>query len=209
MICFPVYSQTKTAQTCLATNPPKLRGFFIGQTSAEITELMPGFDEALTKATQDQSWDEEGVISVNSTSIFYRQRGVRRVPDKNFEDVDFFWHLFDGKLYLLGVKYLAYEPPNLQSFIKQVAEKTNLPAVGWFMRDKYHASIRCNGFRVELWTGEIVGRSEYKDYPTVFLINTVAEAEIKRRRAANKQRKKNEELEQIRRERERKEVFRP
>ena len=196
-------AQTKMAQPCQSKEPPALRGFFLGQTVDEIDLIIPNFREAFVKSEPINPIDKQvGATFVDSIPLFYKQPGVRQVPSKEFEDADFFWHFFEGRLYFLVVKYTEFEPPNLQYFIKQVSEKTNLPLNGWVLQDKYHASMKCIGFKIELWTGRDIGRPEYQDYPTIYLTDVVAEAEIKRRRDAIEQRKKNEERERIRRERE-------
>jgi len=194
------FAQAKNVATCSVAEPPKLRGFFLGQTPKEINKLIPDFQQAFAQKEPD----EESLVVMNSVSS-----GIRQIKNTEFQDVQFFWHFFEGKLYFLSVDYEEFEPPNLQYFLKQTSEKTNLPFDSWKFQDKYHASMTCNGFRVEVWTGEIIGRREYKGYPSITLIDTVAEAEIKRLRDEIKRRKKAEELERIRREREKKLVLKP
>ena len=114
-----------------------------------------------------------------------------------------------GKVIFLSAQYLEYEPQNLQTIINQVAEKINLPKQNWKIRDKYNASLLCNGFEVYISTGLDVGRPLYKTEPSVMLTDTIAEAELNKRRLALQTRKKNEVKERLRREKERKTIFKP
>lgn len=210
----PTFSQTISDQPCQVSEAPKLRGFSLGQTPSEIEELLPGFQGAFNNAIPSRT--NTGVIIVSSTPVFYKRSGIRQVPNKDFEDVDFFWHFFDRRLYFLIAQYREYDPPNIQSFVKQVAEKTKLPSGGWILPDKYHAILKCKGFKIELWTGRLVERSYYQDSATVSLTDTVVAAEIIRRMREEAEHEKNAERERqrreeerLRRERERRRIFRP
>ena len=76
-------------------------------------------------------------------------------------------------------------------------------------KDRNHAILNCAGFDVDVWTGRYGNRPEYRDYPSVMLTDTVASAELDRREKAIKLRKKNAELERLRREKERRSTLKP
>ena len=149
------YSSAQTTpQHCQTKEAPKLRGFFLGQTVAEINLLIPGFQEGYSDKRSEPISPiakEAGVTAVvHSPFLFYKRPGVRQVPSKEFEDADFSWHFFEGKLYFLVIQHIVNDPPNLSNFIREVSEKGHLPVKGWALKDKFHASIKCARFKVEL-----------------------------------------------------------
>jgi hypothetical protein len=174
----------RTAERCPSSNALKLKHFFLGQTVDEINRLIPGFQDAYLseRSTPISSVAKQAGVTafVDSTNILYKRPGVRQVPRKDYADTDFYWHFFEGTLYFLVVKYLDYTPLNLENFIRQVSQDNNLPVRGWTIHDKYTAAIQCEGFRVEVWTGQVVG-SNFGDYPSVRLTDSLAEAEIEHR----------------------------
>lgn len=199
---------------CITSAAPKLRGFTLGQTPEEIETRLPGFTKAFYNALSNRT--DRDIVIVNSVPLFYRQPGKRWVPDPDFEDVDFFWHFYKHRLYFMTAQYREYDPPNIQNFIQQVTEKTGLPVNGWILPDKYHAILSCNEFKVELWTGRILGRSYYKDFPSVTLTDMSAYNEIVRRRKEEADREANIERERrrqaeerLRQEQEKRKIFRP
>lgn len=211
-----VYSQTKPNVRCEIDEPPVLRGFYIGQTVEEINSKIPNFQEAFNKQRNLENRPEflntrteAGFILLGDTNVFYPKPGQRVVPSDEYEDIGFDLHFLDGKLFFMSVKYTEFEPANLKIFVQQVAEKTNLPTQGWIFKDRDNAILKCVGFNVEVWTGRYASRPEYADYPTVWITDSVAKAELDRREKAIGLRNKNTELERLRREKEKKTVFKP
>ena len=175
----------KSISKCKLDNPPILRGFSLGQSVVDINKVIPSFSEKYRKEKQLKADDtdfEIGWIFMSSIDLFYVDNDnstvARIVPKEEFEDVNFIWHFRGGKVIFLTAQYLEYEPQNLQTFINQVAEKINLPKQNWKIRDKYNASLLCNGFEVYISTGLDVGRPLYKTEPSVMLTDTIAEAEL-------------------------------
>jgi hypothetical protein len=210
------YAQTKKRATkCQMTSAPILRGFFLGQTVDDINGLIPSFNRAYSNAVDSGLLSDEskeiGNVYMDSSELFYpddNRPNVRSVPRKDFEDTDFAWHFLDKKLFVLSVKYVEFEPLNLRSFINQVAEKINLPKEGWSIEDKYHAELKCNGFAVYVDMGKSTEDSSVKA-PEVMLVDMERRIELDKRRKRLAIRKKNEERERIRREREKKSIFKP
>jgi hypothetical protein len=204
----PVFSQTKarpTPEPCQVSQPPTFRGFHLNETPKQINELIPGFQEAYDEAEPDST--EKGRV-VSSGSLFDKESG-KKPPRKEYEDAQFIWHFFDDKLFFLVVKYTEFEPSNIQDFVKQLATKLQLPINAWTFADKYHATLKCNGFKIELWTGNVSDANFDKDLATVMLTDSVAEAEQDRRSRVEKARQQQLEQERIRLERERKRIFNP
>ena len=196
--------------------PPTLRGFYLGETVDEIHKVIPHFRAAFDEKRVLESRPsfvtaktEVGFTLVDSAHVFYPEPGVRRTPRSEYDDVDFFWHFLDEKLFFISVRYLEYEPRNLNEFIQQLAEKTNLPKQGWIFKDRNHAILSCVGFDVDVWTGRYVNRPEYRDYPSVMLTDTVLRAELDRREKALKLQRKKAELERLRREKQRHSILKP
>ncbi len=205
----PVFSQTKarpTPEPCQVSQPPTFRGFHLNETPKQIDELIPGFQEAYDEAAREST--EKGRVLVSSSSLFDKD-GSRKPPRKEYEDVQFIWHFFDDKLFFLEVKYTEFEPSNIQDFVKQLATKLQLPMNAWTFTDKYHATLKCNGFKIELWTGNVSDATFDKDLATVMLTDSVVEAELDRRSRVEKARLQQLEQERIRQERERKRIFNP
>jgi len=208
-----VYAQSRSR---CQNKPPTLRGFYLGETVDDINKVIPNFriafDEKRVLESQPEflsAKTEAGFVLLDSVHVFYPEPGVRRTPRSEYDDVDFFWHFLDEKLLFLSVRYLEYEPPNLNSFIQQLSEKTNLPKQGWIFKDRNHAILNCAGFDVDVWTGRYGNRPEYRDYPSVMLTDIVASAELDRREEAIKLRRKNAELERLRRDRQRRSTLKP
>lgn len=200
------FAQTKkTTQVCRINEPPKLRGFFLGETVEEINKVIPNFLEFFLK---QKTLEKSEGIGIGSTTFFYKN-GVRQTPNKDFEDVDFYWKFFENKLYFMSVNYINFQPQNLQDFINKLSEKTGLPLKGWVFEDKYSAILKCDGFTIGVWTGEVEGKDYYKDYPSVRVTDTNIDAEVRHREKMIKLQKKKEERERIRREREKQSTFKP
>jgi hypothetical protein len=214
--CYPIHSQTKLKAPCEIDKPPVLRGFYIGQSVDEINALIPNFQAAFDKKRDLENRPEffstrteAGFILVADTDVFYPRPGLREVPNDDYKDVEFFWHFLDGKLFFISAQYTQFEPPNLKTFVQQVAEKTNLPHLGWVFKDKDHAILRCARFDVEVWTGRYAARPDFGDYPSVMITDRITKAELEKREKAIKLRKKYVELERLRREKERRSIFKP
>lgn len=210
------YSQSKTTEPCKVETPPVLRGFILGQTVEQINSKIPNFQSVFLNEQQSQSdpkfstpQTEAGFVLLTDTDVFYPQPGQRAVSSSDYEDVGFYWHFLDGKLMFISVEYNEFEPPTIRNFVKQVADKTNLPAQSWIFKDRNHAVLNCVGFMVDVWTGRDAGRPEYQGYPSVMITDTVAEAELTRRTKAIETRNKTAEFERIRREKEKRTVFKP
>jgi hypothetical protein len=193
-------------EPCQVSQPPTFRGFHLNDTPKQIEELIPGFKEAYDDAEPDST--EKGRVSVSSSSLFTKDSS-RKAPRKEYEDVEFIWDFFDDKLFLLVVKYTEFEPANIQDFIKQVSSRLNLPVNAWNFTDKYHATLKCSGFKIELWTGNVSEATFDKEVATVTLTDSVAEAELDRRSRGEKLKQQQLEQERIRQQRERKRVFNP
>lgn len=189
---------------------PKLRGFYLGQAKDELSNI-PYFLEEYEKKKKEDYQDRVkfGWLMINSVDLFYRTPGVRTVPIKDLEDVEFYLHFLDNNIMFISMKYTQYEPDNLNSFIKQVSETTILPVESWKIKDKYNAEMSCNGFDVSLWTGNIVGRDEYSDYPTLSISNKTAELEIDKREKAYKKKLIEDEKERKRQEEKKRRTFKP
>lgn len=210
------YLQTKSNVRCEFKKPPVLRGFYMGQTVEEINNVIPNFQTVFNEQRELESRPkllstrtEAGFTLVTDTDVFYPVPGKRIIPNQEFEDAEFYWHFLDNKLFFISVRYTEFKPTNLKNFVQQVAEKTNLPTNGWLFKDKNHAILKCIGFDIEVWTGKVAGRPDYADYPSVMVTDTNAEAELERREKAIETRKKKVELERLRREKEKKTVFKP
>ncbi len=211
-----IYSQTKSNVGCEISNPPVLRGFHMGQTVEDINKFIPNFQSIYNKQQERENRpeflsteSEAGFILITDVDAFYPRPGERVVHNKDFEDVGFYWHFLDGKLFRIFVKYEVFEPKSLKDFVNQVSEKTNLPTQNWVIKDRDHASLKCVGFNVEIWTGKYASKPDYLDSPTVTITDTASEIELNKRERAIELRKKNEERERRRKEREKKTVFRP
>lgn len=161
---------------------PKLRGFYLGQSKKEL-EKIPHFTDEYRKNNANDPMDKSkfGFVMLNSVNLFYQQPGIRKVSDKNYDDIEFYLHFLDDKIMYISVQYTEYEPTNLNEFIKQVSQTTGLPLDSWKIKDKYNAEMICTDFDVSLWTGNVVGRPEYQDYPSLAIADKSAENELELR----------------------------
>jgi hypothetical protein len=212
-----IFAQSKIVSRCEMNKAPALRDFTIGESVENINLVIPNFKLAYNKSKReagmrDGSDGQLGFVMLSSTDVFYQEDGnqlKKIVPDEKFSDVNFMWHFLDDKLSFIAVDYDEFDPPNIKDFVHQVAEKTRLPLKGWVFKDKYTAVLKCVGFNVDVWMGKYVDRPLYKVSPTVMITDTMADAELNKRRKEMVQRKKTEERERLRREKERKAVFKP
>lgn len=228
-----------TPEPCQVSQPPTFRGFYLGQTPKQIEVLIPGFQEAYDEAAREatgparESEAQESPeparestgaarestkpapestgpaqIIVSSTSLFSKE-GERKPPREAYEDVDYIWHFFAGKLFYLIVKYNEFEPPSVQDFVKQAAPRLNLPLTGWSFTTKNHATLNCHGFMIELWAGNLPGESFDQDVATIMVTDSVVKAELDRRLKQETDKEKRLQEERIRQQRDRKRIFKP
>ena len=205
----PLSAQTKkTLKTvspqCQLSQAPSLRGFSLGQTVSEIDTMMPRF-----KVEYEKEKNSESNINDEEIGWSYMNFGDMDFPNPELKDAVITLHFLDDKVIYISAKYQEFEPKNLRGFTNQLIEKTNLPKEGWKIEDKFNGVLNCNGFKVEVATGEDVGRPGYLDLPSITLIDTIADVEKEKRRKAIEIKKKNAERERIRREREKRTVFKP
>lgn len=71
------FAQAKTTPACSVDKSLVLRGFHLGQTPEEITLLIADFQGAFAQNKPD----EESLVVMNSSEIFYRSPGVRQVAN--------------------------------------------------------------------------------------------------------------------------------
>ena len=206
----PLSAQTKKTSKklpspqCTLAQAPSLRGFSLGQTDTEIDRMMPPF-----KAEYEKEKNSESNINDEEIGLTYMGFGDMDFSNSEIKDTAITLHFLDDKVIFISIKYREFEPKNLKDFMNQLTEKTNLPKEGWLIEDKYHSVLKCSGFRIEVATGEDIGRPGYLDLPSVTLIDTIAETEKEKRKKAIEIKKKNEERERIRREREKRTVLKP
>jgi hypothetical protein len=163
---------------------PKLRGFYLGQDFTELSAISYFVDQYGINSKKDEDNSKFGVVSVNESDVFYRTPGKRETTPKELDDIGFYTHFLDGKLYFVSISYREYEPENLRDFMSQISEKTNLPKDSWQIKDTYNAEMKCVGFTVEIGTGNQTGRPDYQDYPSIALSNDSAYLEISKREKA-------------------------
>lgn len=120
-----------------------------------------------------------------------------------FEDVWITASIFvDNKLSYLGVTYPDFEPVSGGDFVRQASKTLSLPATGWKTDGEGARILNCRGFEVYLSTGD---HGYKKNYPSIVLIDTTAEALV----AHRKKELVRQEQERQKAEQQRRRVFRP
>ena len=172
--------------------------------------MIPGFQSIYDKEVENENMPKFRTPRAEAGFILiYPRLGEQRVPNENLKDVEFIWHLLDGKIFFISASYTKFDPPNLKFFVRQVAEKTNLPIQGWSFRDGNYAILRCVGFQIDVWTGKYAKNPGYEDYPSVTITDINASAELEKRVSEITRRKKEDELAKLRHEKEKKTIFKP
>lgn len=169
-------TQQKVMSKCQLTKAPTLRGFFLGQTVEEINNRIPSFKVAY-KRQKERAIDADKEVGwvFMSLGVLDQINGGSEVPSEDFEDVGLIWHFLDDKVVFLSVKYLDLDTTNLKSFLNQVIRENNLPEDDWIIGKEESADLSCNGFQISVSTHPQNG-------PSIMLTDTIAKAEIEKRR---------------------------
>jgi hypothetical protein len=240
-----VSAKAKAATGCQLTQAPPLRSFFLGQTVDQVEKLIPGFKTEFLKEKEDGSgevhrtdysgagenrltWKDVGGVSMSA----YFDEDSRLIID-DFDDAPaklsfggdveglhkLVWWFYEDRIYGFSIYYADYIPETAQSFVKQLSEKSSLPATGWkklktdfpdargipgaptFVTD-IEASLECIGFKVRVHTA-------YRDSASITLTDTKVEAGILETERRIKEQRRKDELERIRREREKANTLKP
>lgn len=227
----PIAAKNKQISPCVLTEAPKLRGFFLGQTVAEIEKIIPGF----TKAYNKEKLNENSIITqtdyfgpwenrlnfkdVNGASMggYIDEAGQLILDDvsdgpkttlsynEDTEDLNkLVWWFFEDKLYGFSIYYSEYSPDTARDFAKQLSEKTNLPKTGWIATDKSDIGsvLKCNGFKVNVSTA-------YRDMAHVTITDTNVEAKVMSREKEIKLQRIKAEKERLRLEQEKRTTLKP
>jgi len=225
-----ISAKAKAAAGCQLTQAPTLRGFFLGQTVDQVEKLIPGFKKEYLKEQEygtgeihqtdylgswknRLTWRDVGGVRMSA----YFDEESRLIID-NFDDVPrklnfggdveglhkLVWWFSDDKLYGFSIYYSDYAPETARSFAKQMSEKTNLPQSGWVATDKADIGsvLKCRGFKVNVHIA-------YRDSAHVTLTDTKVEAEILATERGIKEQRRKDELERIRREKEKMNTLKP
>lgn len=209
---FDVSGQRKRKQTTIppcevaVSDSPRFRGFHLGQSVKEISQILPSFSSVYDDVKAHVSYGRSG-----SDFRIVHAFDLKEDFDKTeqFRDVSFTWQFLDGLLIRLFVSYEEYEPGNLTNFVNQVSTTTRLPLKSFRIIDKHKAVISCQGFTVEANEGEYTKVGWFPTPSKIVLEDVEAFRLLDLKDREQKRKLREEAKRQKEEERRRKRIFRP
>jgi hypothetical protein len=204
-----VVAVKSNAGRCAATvfESPRLRGFYLNQTEREISSFLPSFHTAYEAA-------KDPLLPVRDLISDFREVKSDDLSDdlskfEEYRDATFVLQFLSGRVVQLQITYEEYEPESLSAFLEAFAATTGMPLKAFRISGKHSASLKCNGFSVEIREGSYTKTEWVPSRSQVILADTAAFAAMEEEeKEVKKQRAKEEELRNSEAEK-KKRVFKP
>lgn len=136
--------------TCKLTKAPIIDGFELGQTVKEVSNKVPGFEEAYNK---EKSGAIESNKKINFTLVTSGSLPRGNSFEKENPSKSYIWHFLDDKLMGLVVKDLDTDESDAKVYVNTLAKANGLPADGWKFEQDGSADLSCVNFDVMITSG--------------------------------------------------------